>query len=444
MCSFSLRVLALMLSMFFMSCVPVYSGEYEDDLDLRAEVLFPNIPLKGDKYTVNPAVETDGFLTRAIISSDYGDFPAVGPGMLQVVLQEIEALAKLEVFEASEEFKRGAKESAEDKWESLKTIADHPQETLEGIGEGVGRFFKRVARSTKTGVQKVDDVLHDRVPGSTGEVDGAKLPGRPVGEATSTPKSKYIIAAQASGDVAINILGFADARRKLAKRLQVDPYTTNAVLSEKLDEVTWSIFAGDLGVDIATSMIPGGTLISGSTMVTNWIWDTPPGDLRVKIEKDLLAMGISQGVVDRLLRHYYYSLTMQAAVSFYLEKMDNVRGRAEVMDLLLSVVSVDQARFAVGTLMMLSRYHQEVHPLQSLEVAGTVIGHIDGGKVVIPAPVDYLSWSAGLNNFADRDEFSGKDITLYAAGFVTDRATAMLHKRGWGIHQRSDLFGIKK
>ena len=75
----------------------------------------------------------------------------------------------------------------------------------------------------------------------------------------------------------MNILGFDDSRRKLAKRLGVDPYTTNMVLDEKLDEVTWSIFAGDFGIDVATSLIPGSIVVTTSSLVTNWVWDTPPG-----------------------------------------------------------------------------------------------------------------------------------------------------------------------
>lgn len=445
MCNYSMKILAIMIALFLLSGSPVRSAGYEEDLILRAGELFPKIQLQDKNYKVEPEVETDGFLTRTTISSEFGTFLAVGPGMLQVRLQEIEALAKLEVFEASEEFKRGAKESAEEKLESLKTIAENPQETLEGIGEGMGRFFKRVARSTKTGVQKVDDVLHDRVPGSLEtEGPGARLPGASTEKDASAPKSKYVIAAQASGDVAVNILGFADARRKLAKRLQVDPYTTNAVLSEKLDEVTWSIFVGDLGVDIATSMIPGGTLISSSTMVTNWVWDTPPGDLRVEIEKNLLSMGLSQELVDHLLRHRYYSLTMQAAITSYLKQMENVTGKAQIMDLLLSVASVDQARFVTGTLLMLSRYHQEVRPVQDLEVAGTIVGRINDRSIVIPTPVDYLSWSREMEHFTERDEFKERAVTLYAAGKITERARTMLKTRGWDVHQESALFNPER
>ena len=431
---------SILMGIFLLFGSNLSASNYEDDLELKTGDLFPDIPQKSELYTIKPTVETDGFLTRATVSSKYGDFLAVGPGMLKIRLQEIGALDKLQDFEASEEFKRGAKESAEDKWESLKTAAENPQETLEGIGEGVGRFFKRVARSTKTGVQKVDDVLHERVPGSRGsEGAGARLPGAPEQAQAPVPESKYRLAAKASGSAAVNILGFDDARRKLAKQLQVDPYTTNMTLSKKLDEVTWSIFAGDLGVDIVTSMIPGGTLISSSALVSGWIWDTPPGDLRVQIENILRAQAISQDDIDHLLRHQYYSLTMQAAVASALERMKKVENKSVVMDLLLTVIGVDQARFAAGTLLMLSNYHQQVEPLARLEVVGTVVGYTGGGEIVIPTPVDYLSWTREMEHFSGRPEFQRRKVSLHTAGAVTDTAKSMLAARGWKVQERSGL-----
>ncbi len=420
------------------------STAYENGVKLEAAELFPAVALSGDHYRVGDEVTTDGYLTRTNITSDYGEFIAIGPGMVQIRIHEIGALAKLETFEASDEFKRGAKESAEEKWSALKTLADTPQETLEGLGEGVSRFFKRTARSAKTGMQKADDLLHDRVPGAgAGAGPGAKLPGGAVDQPNVEvqKKSKYEQAAIASGEVAINILGFADARRKLAKRLQVDPYTSNKVLSDKLDEITWSIFAGNLGVDLATSLIPGGAIISSSAMVTDLVWDTPPGDLRVKVEKTLLAVGISQEDIDRLLRHRFYTLTMQASIASNLEKMNDTEGKAGIMDLVLSVASVDQARFVAGTLQMLRRYHEQIKAIEALTVAGTVVGRTADAATVIAAPVDYLSLSESFAHFAGRQEFRGGKVDFHIAGQATAAVRQKLKDQGWQLTAASTLFG---
>ena len=331
--------------------LPAGAADYEKSPKVSAKKLFPDVDLNTDLYEVKPEVPTDGFLTRIGIKSRFGEMVAVGPGMLETRLHEIEALAKLETLESSDEFQRALKDSGGEKTEGLEKIVDKPKETAQGMAEGIGRFFKRTYRSTKTGLQTAGDVIQEQAPGVQAG-PGANLPGKAIDPVEGGGESKYARAARASGDVALNILGFDDARRRLCKRMGVDPYTTNKALDEKLDEVTKSLFAGDLAVDFATALIPGGSLISQSNRAGNWVWDTPPGDLRVAIEKDLLAMKFTRKDVDRLLRHRWYPLSFQAALTRSLNTLDGVKGRADIMGLVLSVTTYDQARFVVHTLRM--------------------------------------------------------------------------------------------
>ena len=416
-----------------------FAADYQSPPSIAFDKVFPDVAIKGEHYSVAPSVDTDGFLTRTVIKSEFGEFIALGPGMLEIRLNEIDALAKLKTFEASDEFQRGAKESAQQKMSSLKQIYDKPKEAVAGISEGVSRFFKRSYRATKTGVQTVNDVIHDKTPGSI-EGAGANLPGSAQSQALPDSESKYKKAAKASGSTAVNILGFDDSRRKLAKRLGVDPYTTNPVLDEKLDEVTWSIFAGDFGIDLATSLIPGSIVITTSGLVTNWVWDTPPGDLRVKIEQTLLRLGVSQEDIDRLLRHRSYPLSYQAALTAAMEAMDTVERHEDIMPLALSVVTVDQARFVVNSLRMLQRYHETVQPLKEFGVQGTVFAATKNDTLVVAAPVDYVSWTEMLDRFSANDRFSSKPRELHIAGMMSETAADIVRQRGWVIHQDSNLF----
>jgi hypothetical protein len=128
--------------------------------------------------------------------------------MLEMRLNEIEALAKLEELEGSDEFQRAMKDSAGEKTGGLEKIIDNPKESVEGMAEGIGRFFKRSYRSAKTGVQTAADVAQEKSPGS---IEGSG-PGASLEEATVDGESKYAKVARASGDVALNLLGFDDAR----------------------------------------------------------------------------------------------------------------------------------------------------------------------------------------------------------------------------------------
>ncbi len=416
------------------------AADYEPPPTLTATELAPADLLAGPVYQVDDRVTSDGFLTRFAIQSVFGNFNAVGPGMHAVRVREIEAIGKLQDLEQDEEFQKGAKAAASKTLEGLQHFVDEPTETLKGIPEGVGRFFQRTYRSAKTGVQKLGDAREGRAPGAppaTGP--GSRLPGG-VSAPGSAPTNVYAAGAKAAGDATLNALGFDDTRRRLAKQLGVDPYTTNPVLAKKLDDAAWAGFAGDLGTDLLTAMIPGGALVQTSTRLSNWVWDTPPGDLRLRIEQALLGMGVSQADVDLLLRHRWYPLSLQAALVLALEDLKDVEGRLDVMPLVLTVASEEQARYLVQTLQMTARYHQTVKPLSRLIVLGTVAAQTKDGEVVVAAPVDYLTWNEGVDRFTGNEELAAPQRALYLAGRLTERARAELEGRGWAVHADSPLF----
>lgn len=423
----------------FSSSAIAASG-FEKPPTLSAATLSPGTPLKGKHYQVDSKVPTDGFLAHYSIQSDFGSFRAIGPGQLDVVIAEINAIAKLNTLEQEDQVVKGAKKSAGDMVDGVKSFVDKPAETLEGIPDGIGRFFKRSYRNVKTGVQTVQDRRAEHNGQAPAAGPGANLPGGVAGSPTDANGNVYVDAGQALGSATVDALGFDEDRRNLARELGVDPYTTNPVLDKKLDEVTWATFAGNFGVDMATAMIPGGVLLSSSQRLSDWVYDTPPGDLRLAVEKNLLAMGASQDEVDRLLRHRYYSLSLQAALVAALKDLDGVAGRDEVMPLALTVASEQQALYLIETLRMLGQYHHTVKPLQQVEVIGTVIANSKDGELVVVAPVDYLSWNPTVAKFLRNEGLDAKRYSVYLAGKLTKKARAELQKAGWQVHANSALY----
>ncbi|MCA8881320.1 MAG: hypothetical protein KDA73_15520 [Rhodobacteraceae bacterium] len=412
-------------------------SDYETPPVLDAREIAGGVTLVGDHYAVMDTVPTDGFMATFTIVSPYGEFVASGPGMLAVRIREIRAIAALDELESDEQFIAAAEGAARDTAGSLRKLAEHPKETLKGVPEGVGRFLDRTGRSLKTGLQKLDDARRGELPGV--EPDSAsELPGGP-GQPVDGSKADLAGAiARAGGEVAVNALGFDEHRRRLAKDLGVDPYTTNARLSDRLDEVTWAAFAGGLGVNVVTSMIPGGMLVSASSQLTDWVWDTAPGDLRVRVERTLRSAGVGEDETDRFLRHHWYTLSMQAALAASLQALDGVDGRAAAISLALSAGSEGQATFVVQTLEMLKNYHVMRAPLSELAVEGTLVGKSRSGDVVVMAPADLVSWTPVLDRFASRFADKPRQIrSMHLAGRTTDRAREELTNRGWTVVEES-------
>jgi hypothetical protein len=278
------------------AALPAYAqAPVEPPPVLRAADLVPADLLQGPHHRVEPQVPTDGLLAWFTITSSFGTFRVANPDMVRVRVGEVRALAELDKTTKSEVFAQALGAAAKRTGRSLQAVVENPAETVKALPEGVGRFFDRVGQATRTGVQQGRE---QRQEGS-GELAGET-------------------AALAAGE----IFGYYDAWRRLAKRVGVDPYTTNPVLAKKLDEIAWAVFAGEFGIDRAVGIVPG---LNAAAWFSDLVWETPPGDLRVMIEKKLLELGAPPDAVDRFLRHRWYTLTLRTALVGGLDALSNAR-----------------------------------------------------------------------------------------------------------------------
>ena len=408
-------------------------GNFEKPPTLAARDLVPAERLQGPGYRIDDAVPTDGFLATFTVRSDYGVFTARGPGMLGIRLGEVAALRQLDAISKSDAFVQGLKASATELGGQVKELATHPVDTVKAIPAGVGRFFDRVSRGAKTGVQKLGAAKAEQdAPAPPPPGPGAQLPGANAPEARRDV-NMTAESAKAAGRVTRDAFGYDDRRRELAKQVGVDPYTTNPELAKKLDDIAWAAFTGGLGITALKSAVPASMVLTTSTMLTDWVYDTPPGDLKVRNEQALLAMGVSQEAVDHLLRHRWYTLTLQSGLVRGLERLSGVTGRVDVMPLAVSVASEEQARFLVGAVEMLARYHEKVAPLATVEVLGTVVARTKAGALVVPGPVDLLAWTPRIDRFVRQPHLKGTPRVLWLSGQASPRARRELEQRGWTV-----------
>jgi hypothetical protein len=398
----------------------VAQAAFEKPAVLRARDLATPEMLRGPRFQVDEAVPTDGLLAKFTIKSDFGPFEAQGPGMLQVRVAEIKALDTLSAVEKSDVFKKAMADSAKRTGQSLATAAANPVETVKGIPAGVGRFFDRVTRDVTTGTQKAEDYVGAQQTkgggGGAGDV------------ATATGK--------AAGSAGESVIGYDDARRRLAKQLAVDPYTTNPVLSKKLDEVAWAAWSGSFGLDTAIGFVPGGRAVKFTrNWVSDLVWDMNPGDLRVRMQNQLRELGVQQDTIDRFLRQKWFTLTTQLALVDALVSLGPGPGRADVMAWALTAESVSQTRFMAGAVGILADYHRTAAPIQRVRVAGTAVGQTGSGALVIAGPVDYVSWTERAAAYVERPDLAAKEHQFWLFGRVSPRTRQELTARGWVIRE---------
>ena len=412
---------------------------FETPPTLKAGEILPAEMLQGKRHRIEETVPTDGFLMKFTIQSDFGTFIARSPEMAVTRITEIDALDRLEKVSKSDAFVAGLKASGREFGKQVGQLIDQPKETIKGVPEGVGRFFDRVGRGAKTGYQKLGDVKEQEkqaAPPPAGP--GARLPGEP--EPTGAKGGKVTVeeaAVRAVGKTTADAFGYDDQRRRIARELNVDPYSTNPVLTQRLDDIASAAFAGGLGISAFKAAVPGGMVISTTTTLSNWVWDIPPGDLKVQNDRSLKSMGVSQDQVDLLLRQPHFTLTLQTRLVKALERLKNTAGRPGILPVATTVLSFDQARFVVEAVEMLAGYHEKISPLKALEKEVPFAGRTGTGTLVVAGPVDCLSWSERINRFASRTDLKAKQRILWLRGEVTSRARQELTGLGWIVKENS-------
>jgi hypothetical protein len=174
-------------------------------------------------------------------------------------------------------------------------------------------------------------------------------------------------------------------------------------------------------------------VISTTATLSDWVWDIPPGDLKVQNEKSLLSMGVSQEGVDLLMRQPYLTLTLQTRLVKALERLKQTAGRPGIMPVAVAVQSFDQARFVVEAMEMLAGYHEKIAPVKTLEKEVPFAGRTGKGTLVVAGPVDLLAWTERIQKFTARSDLKGKERILWLRGEATSRARLELTKLGWTV-----------
>jgi hypothetical protein len=385
------------------------SFEAEPVLDAK-DLATPEL-LKGPHFTVDPKVPVKGFLERFTIRSTYGTFEANGLRMLPIRVNEVEAIAKLDELSRTKEFADAAGRAIARPVTSTVNMLVHPVDTITGFPDGVGRLFDRI----KLGSERV--------------YQAATAPGQGGGE-RATEASKRV------GMATITALGFEKERRDLAKSLGVDPYTTNPVLSEKLTNAAWVAFSGRFVIQTATSiLVPYSMAMSAVTITNSSIYDTPAADLVNADTAIFNETGATEQQVQALVQNQQYPLTVLTDLALAIRRLQGVPGRDAVVIFAAAARTQVETRFMAGAVGMLARYHEAVAPIVQISAPGPILGRTETGALVVPMPVDYISWTERVARFPQRPDIKAPEHVGFISGRLSPLANKEFERRGWKLYE---------
>ena len=129
-------------------------------------------------------------------------------------------------------------------------------------------------------------------------------------------------------------------------------------------------------------------------------------------------------------------MSLQVSAVKDLEALGDIGGRRAAAVALANVVTEYQARFIVTSLRMLDQWSQQKSPITWIEVPDVLVARDQNGTVIMPGPVDYVSWTQRIAGFAtDPQLMALQNRVLWITGKMTPLAREQLTANGWSLRE---------
>jgi hypothetical protein len=396
---------------------PVTAAVFEQGALLHASDLLPPELLHGPNHRVRDEVLTDGYMAHFEIDSDFGLFEATGVVQTRQRLVEIEAIRKLVETSKGDLFAEGMRRSIAQPIQAVKNIVANPVDSLKQAPKTVGHFFGKVGASIGRGVKQVDAQIKHAGENGTDAGTIAKQAGRGI------------------GNVAKNAAGFDQAKLDTARQLGVDPYSDNPRLQEEMDKVTWAFFAGGLPLRVGATVASAGLAVAATNMVgiPSDTYDLTQSELALRDGRSLAAMQVTKNDISAFQISRTLSTTRRHRIVTSLEALPTTTGRGLMIRLANSCEDADQADFLVSAIAILAeRQHSGAADYASMKVLGRLPGAITkAGVLEVPAPVDFVTLTEQVSNFAQRDDLGTGPKILIHTGVFSQATSTAFSKADW-------------
>jgi len=232
----------------------------------------------------------------------------------------------------------------------------------------------------------------------------------------------------------------------MAKYLGVDPNSTNPILNEMLDSLAWAAVGGNFSAGEALGAVTGtaATVISDSGKVNQFVLEQEPEQLRETIHGRLLKFCSDDDSIRSFLRRGAFSDTLRVALTESIEKLGATESCNDLIELAATTRAEVEARYLTDALQLVRRHVPATAGGKLLVVGAALAWRSPDGAIVLPLPVDYLTWSHDIGDFFDQSEFAVRNKTVLIAGEASMTAQRRLTERGWNLVLRAPHEGASE
>ena len=381
----------------------------------------------GERFELAPLGHVVNFGYEFRLASDFGEYDIRGIDMLATRVHEIAVLDKLEEISKTKAFATSFSEALKDPVVNSWSVARRPISSVRRIPGGIMRYLQGKFYSVKRGSEKVvaktkrnrnrkSDSEKD-VSGDSEKVDGAV---KKVGTTTRKLGRRHF--------------GFEKAKRAWARRLKVDPYSTNEYLQFELERIAWASMVGSFAGEFG---IPTSAVLSYTLKTQEMVWNQSATELERRNFVSLGDMGVDHSALLVFNGLETYTLTEKTLIVLTLETLEG-EGRLSLVQLLMEAENRDEARMMVKLLTIFGNYHHLIHPIICFSIRrGLAIAELEDGSMMLPLALDYLHWTPEITDALLSDELIGDDRTLWIEGVASTIAKRRLEQCGWKLEEKS-------
>jgi len=372
-------------------------GSYESPGPVDAASFIAPVPLQGPGYSVYPQAYNDGLLNRYQITLSSGaSHEVLGTEALLERIVEAAAIEDLRRVTSGAKFGQAFGKAGGDKLKAAGSAIMNPLKLIGSVPKGASRFFGKVGENMKGGASDYED--------------------------------------KAYADLA----GAAQAKRQLAAKYGVNPYTTNPELQDELNKVAW-VQAGVGGaINIGLGAATGGaaglavTAVNANTRLYARVRDEDPANLRIENRKKLLELGLTKEETEPLLKHHAFSPMHETTICDALAALGpNVNAAGFIQTATVSQAEED-AYFFQRAAQLMKLYHQTEAPIVRLIPSRLIMLCEDArGRIFLPVPLDYGIWFPRIAGRIEElgPQLAGKSLVIWTTGKFSNRLQQELQAR---------------
>ena len=400
--------------------------------------------LSGPDFSVDPHVELRGYMAHFMLDTKVGPLNADSVEILSMREAELPAIDALEKATHSEAFARAAGAKFVATGKMLGQIVMHPVDTVLGIPAGVARYFGNRIKKYATQAQTASDRVAKEL-GTSGNPypsDEGPMTDSRGGDDAGKPKPKKHWYTSIGNEAEREIkrqLKYSQVKRDLAKQLGIDPYSGNPYVQERLSSLAWVGTGGNFSASAALGSAggTGAAVLSNGGTINDVVWKLSPDDLRARNNDRLRAYCRDELLMRQFLRRGVFSPTLQNGLVDSLDALKPADGGDALLELGMTAHSELESRFLVNGLRIAAKYLGDRAHGGTLRPIGAGLVYMAADELVLPLPVDYLSWTEEVRAFLDREEFRVTNKTVLIGGGASLAARRALTERGWNIVVRA-------